>query len=137
MLVLHYLKHLLTRITEDWIDISYGHRGENSLVNIQIDQISYRQLQLAALTITANENIVFQSKKFLNYIYNYASEKERKEFLDINKNFSFLPTKQIDLSDIISKDTITPEELQKEINLRKTEIIKEVSVIVDNQEKYK
>jgi len=114
---LEYLDHLLKQITETWIDITYGSNEQN------------------AITIAANKNVIFQNPKFLNYILEYANPEEKREFSEINNVFKFLPQSKIDFSDLPSKELMTKEEIYQELETRKQSIIKEVSIIIDNQEK--
>ena len=132
---LEYLNHLLTQITKNWIDITYGSNEQNDIKNLVITGFSAKQLELAAITIAANKNVIFQNPKFLNYILEYANSEEKKEFAEINNVFKFLPQSKIDFSDLPSKVYMTKEEVHQEIEIRKQSIIKEVSIIIDNQEK--
>jgi chromosome segregation ATPase len=132
---LEYLDHLLKQITETWIDITYGSNEQNDIKNLVIEGFSYKQLELASITIAANKNVIFQNPKFLNYILEYANPEEKREFSEINNVFKFLPQSKIDFSDLPSKELMTKEEIYQELETRKQSIIKEVSIIIDNQEK--
>jgi hypothetical protein len=132
---LEYLNHLLEQITETWIDITYGSNEQNDIKNLVVEGFSPKQLELASITIAANKNVIFQNPKFLNYILEYANSEEKKEFFEINNVFKFLPQSKIDFSDLPSKEFMTKEEVYKELEIRKQSIIKEVSIIIDNQEK--
>ena len=132
---LEYLNHLLTQITKTWIDITYGSNEQNDIKNLVIKGFSDKQLELASITIAANKNVIFQNPKFLNYILEYANSEEKQEFAEINNVFKFLPQSKIDFSDLPSKELMTKDEVYKEIEIRKQSIIKEISIIIDNQEK--
>jgi len=132
---LEYLNHLLGQITKTWVDITYGSNEQNDIKNLVIKGFSSKQLELASITIAANKNVIFQNPKFLNYILEYANSEEKKEFAEINNVFKFLPQAKIDFSDLPSKELMTKEEVHQELEIRKQDIIKEVSIIIDNQER--
>lgn len=131
---LQYLSKLLNEINTQWVDIVYGSEETQDIKKLVCNELSKNELALASIGIKANENATFQNGKFLNYILNYASQQEKKEFSDINEDFGFLPKAKMDLVDIPSSEGISKEQLKIELDSRKKEILQEVSVIITKNE---